>query len=45
MVGGWLADRYGGRPTLMAGLAAWSLFTLMTPLAAAQGSTALLATR
>lgn len=45
MLGGWLADRFGGRQTLMAGLAAWSVFTLVTPLAAAQGSTALLATR
>eukprot|EP00953_Heterococcus_sp_UTEX-ZZ885_P002566 1900-Heterococcus_DN1.PRE.3 len=45
MLGGWLADKYGGRYTLAAGLTAWSVFTLLTPAAAALGSVPLLATR
>src|SRR5438552_768902 len=34
MLGGWLADRYGGKRILMAGVAMWSLATALTPLAA-----------
>ncbi|CAM9944927.1 unnamed protein product [Laminaria digitata] len=45
MFGGWLADRYGGRQTLILGLAVWSVFTIITPLAAAQDTITLLATR
>ncbi len=43
--GGWLAGRFGGRIVLGAALAAWSLFTLLTPLAAGVSLTALIATR
>ncbi|HZR84653.1 MAG TPA: MFS transporter [Candidatus Binatia bacterium] len=31
-VGGWLADRFGGKRVLAAGCAWWSLWTLLTPL-------------
>ena len=34
-IGGWLADRYGGKRVLAAGAAWWSLWTLLTPFAAA----------
>jgi MFS family permease len=37
--------QYGGRYTLAAGLTAWSVFTLLTPAAAALGSAPLLAVR
>jgi len=33
--GGWMADRFGGKRVLGAGVAAWSLATLVTPPAAA----------
>jgi ACS family sodium-dependent inorganic phosphate cotransporter len=45
MLGGWLADRYGGKFTLAAGLTAWSVFTIATSSAAALGNAPLLATR
>lgn len=43
--GGWLANRYGGRMVMGAALALWSLFTLLTPLAASLSFAALIATR
>lgn len=45
IVGGWLADRFGGKAVLGIGVLWWSLFTLLTPPAAALGLTALLLTR
>jgi ACS family sodium-dependent inorganic phosphate cotransporter len=45
IVGGRLADRFGGKVVLGAGVLAWSLFTLVTPPAAALGFGILLATR
>lgn len=45
VAGGWLAERYGGKIVLGAGVAFWSFFTLITPVAAAGGMTALLVTR
>jgi MFS transporter, ACS family, solute carrier family 17 (sodium-dependent inorganic phosphate cotransporter), other len=35
MLGGWMADRFGGKRVLGAGVALWSLATLLTPPAAA----------
>lgn len=37
VVGGTLADRYGGERVLEAGVLFWSLLTLLTPWAASQG--------
>jgi|SRR5579863_5406048 len=34
MLGGWLADRFGGKRVLAAGVALWSVATLLTPPAA-----------
>ncbi|KAG5182827.1 major facilitator superfamily domain-containing protein [Tribonema minus] len=45
MLGGWLADTYGGRNTLIFGLVAWSAFTIATPLAASMGAAPLIAAR
>jgi len=45
ILGGTLADRYGGKPVLAAGVALWSLFTGLTPQAAAGGTASLLAAR
>lgn len=45
IVGGRLADRFGGKLVLGAGVVLWSLFTIITPPAAALGITALIATR
>lgn len=42
---GWLANRIGGRILMGAALALWSLFTILTPLAAAISLGALVATR
>lgn len=42
---GTLADRYGGKAVLAAGVALWSLFTGLTPQAAAAGVAPLLAAR
>jgi hypothetical protein len=42
---GTLADRYGGKAVLAAGVALWSLFTGLTPQAAAGGAASLLAAR
>ena len=46
LVGGWLADTYGGKVVLGGGIAIWSLATLFTPFAASAESLApLLVTR
>jgi len=45
IVGGRLADRYGGKVVLGAGVLLWSLFTLLTPPAAYVGLTLLIVTR
>ncbi len=37
IAGGWLADRYGGKRVLGAGVLLWSLFTVLTPPAATAG--------
>jgi ACS family sodium-dependent inorganic phosphate cotransporter len=42
---GSLADKYGGKLVLASGVALWSLFTCLTPSAAASGTAALLAAR
>ncbi|HVN91877.1 MAG TPA: ACS family MFS transporter [Candidatus Binataceae bacterium] len=34
MIGGWIADRFGGKRVLAVGVALWSLATFLTPLAA-----------
>jgi MFS transporter, ACS family, solute carrier family 17 (sodium-dependent inorganic phosphate cotransporter), other len=45
LIGGWMADRFGGHRVLAAGVAIWSLATLLTPIAAAATFSALLAAR
>jgi MFS family permease len=45
VVGGRLADRFGGKVVLATGVLWWSLFTLLTPVAAMGGFTALIAAR
>lgn len=45
VMGGWLAERYGGKIVLGCGVVFWSLFTLLTPVAAAGGLSALLIAR
>jgi ACS family sodium-dependent inorganic phosphate cotransporter len=45
ILGGRLADRYGGKVVLASGVLLWSLFTLATPLAATLGFGALLLAR
>ncbi len=45
LVGGWMADRFGGHRVLAAGVAIWSLATFLTPIAAAASFSALLAAR
>ncbi len=45
IVGGRLADRYGGKIVLSMGVLLWSLFTLITPPAAAFGLTVLIMVR
>lgn len=45
VVGGKLADRYGGKVVLGFGVLLWSLFTLVTPPAAALGITVLIVAR
>eukprot|EP00775_Hariotina_reticulata_P002109 gene2109-2428_t len=45
ILGGSLADRYGGKSVLTTGVALWSLFTVITPAAAAAGTAPLLAAR
>jgi len=43
--GGWLADRFGGKKVLAAGVLLWSLFTMITPPAASVGLLVLLIVR
>ncbi len=45
VVGGRLADRFGGKMVLGAGVLSWSLFTMLTPPAAYSGFAALVAAR
>ncbi len=45
IAGGWMAERFGGKVVLGAGVVFWSFFTLLTPVAAAGGLTALLTAR
>ena len=45
LVGGWMADRFGGWRVLGAGVAIWSIATFITPLAAAASFSMLLAAR
>ncbi|HZC45237.1 MAG TPA: ACS family MFS transporter [Candidatus Acidoferrum sp.] len=45
LVGGWMADRFGGHRVLAAGVAIWSIATFVTPIAAAATFSALLAAR
>ncbi len=41
ILGGWLANRYGGKAILALGVIVWSIFTIITPPAAALGLTIL----
>ncbi len=45
MLGGWMADRFGGKRVLAVGVAVWSLATFLTPPAASISFGALLAMR
>jgi len=45
IAGGWLADRYGGKVVLGAGVLFWSAFTLITPAAAFAGLSLMLLSR
>ena len=45
IVGGRLADRFGGKIVLGAGVLLWSLFTILTPLAAMSGFAVLILCR
>ena len=45
VLGGWLADRYGGKIVLGLGVLWWSIFTLLTPPAAAVSLTVLFIAR
>ena len=45
MLGGWMADRFGGKRVLAAGVALWSAATFLTPPSAAVSFGALLAMR
>jgi MFS transporter, ACS family, solute carrier family 17 (sodium-dependent inorganic phosphate cotransporter), other len=45
LLGGWMADRFGGYRVLATGVAIWSLATFLTPIAAAFSFAALLAVR
>lgn len=45
LVGGWLAQRFGGKVVLGAGVVFWSIFTMLTPIAATGGLAALIITR
>jgi len=45
IAGGWLADHFGGKVVLAGGVLLWSLFTMVTPPAAALGFAALLVVR
>ena len=45
IVGGVLADKYGGKRVLVASLVAWSVFTILTPLAGSASFAALILVR
>jgi MFS family permease len=45
MVGGALADKYGGKKVMAGAAALWSLATFLTPWAASQSAVVLLAVR
>src|SRR3984893_4096091 len=45
LFGGWVADRFGGKRVLAAGVALWSIATFLTPLAASTSFGALLTMR
>jgi MFS transporter, ACS family, solute carrier family 17 (sodium-dependent inorganic phosphate cotransporter), other len=45
LIGGSLADRYGGKLVLATGVVAWSAFTFLTPDAAVAGSVTLISCR
>ncbi len=45
VLGGWLADRFGGKPVLAGGVLIWSAFTALTPPAAFGGLAALVVAR
>ena len=45
LLGGYLADRFGGKLVLTVGVIWWSVFTILTPSAAAMGIGMLIATR
>lgn len=45
LLGGYLADRFGGKIVLAVGVLWWSLFTILTPLAASFGIVALIVAR
>ncbi len=45
LLGGYLADRFGGKLVLAVGVIWWSAFTILTPPAAAMGITMLIVTR
>jgi len=45
MLGGWMADRFGGKRVLAAGVALWSIATFLTPVAASISFGALLLMR
>ena len=45
VAGGWLSDHFGGKVVLACGVLLWSLFTIVTPAAAAFGFVALLLAR
>ncbi|HTY56749.1 MAG TPA: ACS family MFS transporter [Candidatus Binataceae bacterium] len=42
LLGGWMADRFGGKPVLAFGVAIWSLATFLTPPASASFTTLLM---
>ena len=37
VLGGWFADKYGGKMVLLTAVAGWSLFTIIVPFAVSQG--------
>lgn len=45
MLGGTLADKYGGKQVMAAGVVLWSLFTFLTPDSAAMGTVFLISCR
>ena len=45
ILGGLAARRYGGRVVLLTGVGLWSLFTMLTPVAAVSGMTPLILCR